>query len=93
LYSKPFPLLSWEKGVRGMRSIDSGEWGQRDEAKIRGGEAKKNKDMPWHVLIINNLMFQNTICSVQDYRCSGRSDAVVSGKKYLLLQQQLSRIG
>ena len=25
LYAKPFPLLSWEKGVRGMRPTDLGE--------------------------------------------------------------------
>jgi len=25
LYTKLFPLLSWEKGVRGMRSTDLGE--------------------------------------------------------------------
>jgi len=46
LYSKPFPLLSWEKGVRGMRPTDLGE-GERSKFT-----RKKRKsyivDPVWH---------------------------------------------
>ncbi len=46
LYSKPFPLLSWEKGVRGMRPTDLREGvpisiGIRGEIEIQQGKTNE----------------------------------------------------